>query len=200
MPPNRLRELRKARGLTLQEVGELAGISHVQVSRLEKGGRRLKDTQMTALARALKVSPQDLLETEVVPISGTVGITGQSNSAIVVRNHREESAAVPRGLKAADVECIKIVGSQFQPILGDGWLAFYLRPAEGEISAEAVGKLCVVHSQYGETLLAQILRAPEPGLYNLVGINSPIVENVDLAWAAPVVELVSPLAGSSFQH
>ena len=200
MPPNRLREIRKARGLTLQAVGARAGISHVQLSRLEKGDRRLKDTQISALARALEVSPQDLLETEVVAISGTVGITGQQNSAIVVRNHTEESAAVPRGLKAGDVECIKIVGSHFSPILGDGWLAFYLRPAEGEISPDAVGRLCVCHSQYGETLLAQILRAPEPGLYNLVGINSPIVENVDLAWAAPVVELVSPLAAASFAH
>lgn len=59
-PPNRVAELRKARGLTGIGLSQMTGLSQSQISRLEKGERKLKMDQAQAIARALRVSISDL--------------------------------------------------------------------------------------------------------------------------------------------
>lgn len=63
----RLRELRVQRGLTLQEVGERAGIDVSTLSRLESGKRRLALDHLPRLARALSVSTDELLQAPPTP-------------------------------------------------------------------------------------------------------------------------------------
>ncbi|OCB40831.1 XRE family transcriptional regulator [Mycobacterium malmoense] len=58
----RLRELRMQRGMTLQEVGAIAGIDISTLSRLESGKRRLALDHLPRLARALSVSADELLQ------------------------------------------------------------------------------------------------------------------------------------------
>lgn len=58
----RLRELRAQRAMTLQEVGERAGIDVSTLSRLESGKRRLALDHLPRLARALSVSTDELLQ------------------------------------------------------------------------------------------------------------------------------------------
>ena len=57
----RLRELRRERGLTLQQVGERASIDVSTLSRLESGKRRLALDHIPGLAAALGVSTDELL-------------------------------------------------------------------------------------------------------------------------------------------
>lgn len=59
--PNRIRELRKAKGWTQQELGERANCSYVQVSELERGDIELNLRWMVRFANALGVEPADLL-------------------------------------------------------------------------------------------------------------------------------------------
>jgi transcriptional regulator with XRE-family HTH domain len=58
--PNRIRPLRLARKLTLEQVAERIGTSVQQLSRLEKGERRLNEDWMRLIATALGVGPADL--------------------------------------------------------------------------------------------------------------------------------------------
>lgn len=58
--PNRIRPLRLARRLTLEEVAERVGTSVQQLSRLELGDRRLNEDWMRRIATALGVGPADL--------------------------------------------------------------------------------------------------------------------------------------------
>ena len=58
---NRIKELREARGLTLQEVADIAGTSPQQIQRLENGNRRLTDDWMRRIAPILRVHPAELL-------------------------------------------------------------------------------------------------------------------------------------------
>jgi transcriptional regulator with XRE-family HTH domain len=60
--PNRIRELRRAADMTLEQLAELVDSSAPQIARLEKGERRLTVDWMTRLALALGVTPQDLLQ------------------------------------------------------------------------------------------------------------------------------------------
>jgi transcriptional regulator with XRE-family HTH domain len=63
-PPNRIRELRHARGLSLQKVADAANCSKVQVSDLERGRVKLNLRWMQRLAPALGVLPVDILNIE----------------------------------------------------------------------------------------------------------------------------------------
>jgi len=67
--PNRIRELRAARGLTLEQLAQETGTSVQQLSRLEKGDRRLTEGWMRRIAPALSVRPADLL-TDTTPNDG----------------------------------------------------------------------------------------------------------------------------------
>ena len=58
---NRLRELRKKEGLTLDQVAKEAGTTNQMVGMLERGERQLTQRWMERLAPALKVKPTELL-------------------------------------------------------------------------------------------------------------------------------------------
>ena len=59
--PNRIREIRKARGLTLKALASQIGASHQQIARLEKGERELTVWWMQQIAPALGCQPANLL-------------------------------------------------------------------------------------------------------------------------------------------
>ncbi|MCP4539688.1 MAG: helix-turn-helix domain-containing protein [Chloroflexi bacterium] len=58
---NRIREIRKQRDLTLEQVADLASTSHQQIQRLESGERRLTVEWMERVASALRCNPAELL-------------------------------------------------------------------------------------------------------------------------------------------
>jgi len=59
--PHRVRELRKARGMTIEQLAEAVGLSQPMIGFIELGKRDLKHCHMISLARALGVRPADLL-------------------------------------------------------------------------------------------------------------------------------------------
>jgi transcriptional regulator with XRE-family HTH domain len=59
----RVRELRTAQGLTLDDVAERAGMDSSTLSRLESGARRLAVDHLTPLAQALGVTVDELVAT-----------------------------------------------------------------------------------------------------------------------------------------
>lgn len=59
--PNKLRHWRRHRKLTQNQLGELANLSHVQVSRLERGTSFFSADSLNALAQALGVQPEDIV-------------------------------------------------------------------------------------------------------------------------------------------
>jgi transcriptional regulator with XRE-family HTH domain len=59
--PNRIRELRMARGMSQEELAGLVGCSKMQISGLERGKPRLDVLWMQRLAAPMGVAPADLL-------------------------------------------------------------------------------------------------------------------------------------------
>lgn len=59
--PNRIRELREARGLTQEELAAEAGTTSQQIGRLERGARSLRQDWMERIAAVLGVTPAELL-------------------------------------------------------------------------------------------------------------------------------------------
>lgn len=58
---NRIRELREARGLTGKQLAEMVGTTQETISRLETGRRKLTHDWMRLIAKALGVTPADLI-------------------------------------------------------------------------------------------------------------------------------------------
>lgn len=58
---NRIREIRKRRGMTAKELAELVGTDPVNISRIERGLRKLTEEWMRRIAKALEVTPAELL-------------------------------------------------------------------------------------------------------------------------------------------
>lgn len=61
-PGNRLRDLRKAAGLTQTALAEKTGVSQPAISQLENGTLQMDLAWMRAFARVLKCAPVDLLD------------------------------------------------------------------------------------------------------------------------------------------
>ena len=58
---NRIKEWRRTRGLTLQQLADACGTSKSQIDKLEKGDRRLTVDWMVRLAKPLNCDPRELL-------------------------------------------------------------------------------------------------------------------------------------------
>lgn len=69
--PNRIRELRKARGLSQQALADRIGTSDVHVGYLELGRRELNLTMMRAIARELGVTTAEILAEDDNPLAST---------------------------------------------------------------------------------------------------------------------------------
>lgn len=65
--PNRLREWRERRGLSQQQLADMAGCSKVQISTMERGRPSLDIKWMQRLAPLLQVAPGELLNPEDNP-------------------------------------------------------------------------------------------------------------------------------------
>ena len=64
--PNRIREWRVLRRMSLAELGETVGLSRSEISKLENGSRRVRAEHLVILAKALKVAPEELMDRETV--------------------------------------------------------------------------------------------------------------------------------------
>jgi transcriptional regulator with XRE-family HTH domain len=75
LPPNRIRELREARGMSRAALAERAATAAAQIQKLELGLRQLTHTWMLKLAPALGCNPADLL-----PESDKHGLPNRENA------------------------------------------------------------------------------------------------------------------------
>lgn len=59
--PNRIREIRDSKGITIERLSDLTGLSVSHLSRMERGARNLSVENLTIIAAALGVPKQDIL-------------------------------------------------------------------------------------------------------------------------------------------
>jgi phage repressor protein C with HTH and peptisase S24 domain len=95
---NRIKELRRARGLTLQSLAERADTTNQQISRLERGERRLTTDWMERLAGALGCNPAALIgaysETEPQRFSSGFA-SGEGNDPALYAPEKIQSGGFP---------------------------------------------------------------------------------------------------------
>jgi transcriptional regulator with XRE-family HTH domain len=60
-PPTLIREWRRHRGLTLQQLGDMVGLTHSGLGRIETGDSPYKQRHLESIAAALGTDPASLL-------------------------------------------------------------------------------------------------------------------------------------------
>lgn len=82
--PNKLRELREAQDLTLEELAEEAGISPGYISKLESGDRDLNMRTMRKLAKPLQATLRDMMPSSEISIDAELKLLPRETSQELV--------------------------------------------------------------------------------------------------------------------
>jgi transcriptional regulator with XRE-family HTH domain len=206
---NRIKELRRGKGLSLNTLEEMTGISAQQINRLEKGERRLNEDNISKIADALGYHPQDLFARPAVrvPVVGEVGAGGEvypiDDVPLLPRNVDPseqdyvncEWVESPPGVYPNGIVAVRVKGTSMLPFMPPGTVVYYAERFEGGAPDHCLSTLCVVQMRDGRTLLKMVRKAQVHGKFDLQSYNLETIPDAELAWCAPVI-FIKPYLGN----
>lgn len=187
----RIREFRKARGLTLTALATKAGISQSYLSQLERNDRRANADVLERLAAGLEVEVADLLAPRIshdIPVLGVAGtgglITLQSSCRMTCPTF------VDHGNSAAI-----LIGNQgYEPVFVKGE-AVVFRQGRDEVTADR-SRPVICETVDGDLRFAQLVDGSRVARFTLISMEPRSLErplyDVELAWAQPARAYVMP--------
>ena len=182
---SRIREIRKAKGLTLQEVAERAGTTAQTIGRLETGMRTLSIKWVNRIAQALDTDSSALL---ALPEGGDIAISGaiKSTGEIIERS----SGTVALRLTASDPVAIRVNANvgEFQP----GDILIFDRNLSA-MDDDQIGKDCLAICKDGTQFFGKIVRSDNQLVTLLIeakGSHSQLISDISLESAAPLVTMI----------
>lgn len=192
--PNRIREIRKEKGLTIEELSERSGLSVSYTGRLENGERNLSVKNMNLLAHALEVEPQDLLAAHRAKSSNVIAVMGRIGAGAEIMP--EEEQVPPDGLYEIetpfplpeDALAFEVQGESMWPRYDDGDIIICWR--QGVVVEEVLGWEAAVRTSTGQRFLKRVLRGAERGTYDLESHNAPPIRGVRLEWVAAIQSVI----------
>jgi len=189
MIQSRIREIRKRKGLTLQELAERAGTTAQTIGRLETGMRTLSIRWVERIAKALGTEAAELLS---LPEEEDIRIAAEWSAHGGVKKGAFGALAVRLSVKQPVALKIRTALGEFRP----GDILVFERKAEGVLAA--VGKLVLAEDSKGRFLLGKIVGGARAGEHFLVpeGAAARAIPAKGFRSAAPAVFLFRPLAGA----
>lgn len=82
-----------------------------------------------------------------------------------------------------ETEAVEVRGNSMFPLYEDGTILYYSKQLPPD---SMVGRRCVVRLEDQRVLVKSIRRGSERGLFTLVSLNAPDIEDVAVQWAAPI--------------
>ena len=191
---NRIRDIRKAKGLTLAQLGEACDppTTAQTIGRLETGMRTLSIKWMERIAAALEVDPELLVRSEKAETPQIVAELLASGAEAL---SKPREALLPSELAAADSDSplmvLTVSGSvgEFRP--GD---LLWMRQLPPERAGEAINRDCLVPRPGGRFAFGRLIdrRGTLVGLLPPgAGQKQQVVDNPP--WVAVANMLVRPL-------
>jgi transcriptional regulator with XRE-family HTH domain len=185
--PHYIREWRKLRKKTQEELAGDVGVSTASISQLETGKQGFSDSTLYAIAEALDAPVGDLFheppgEEFEVPL---VGYVGAGAAAHFYGDSQGELDRVPAPKNATkDTVAVEIHGESLGPLF-DRWIVYY-DDRRSPVTPDMIGLLCVVGLNDDRVLVKRIRRSRTPGLFHLESNTEPTILDVEIAWAAKV--------------
>jgi phage repressor protein C with HTH and peptisase S24 domain len=192
---NRIKSLRTERGENQTEFGFVVGATQATVSRWEAGSEPDHD-KLVILAKLAGVTLDQLLASEhVASDQNMIQVVGYVGAGAAVYPYDDE----PKGSGFATVErppfvtgqavAVEVRGDSLIPVAEDGWRLVYAGD-QTVIEDEVLNRLCVVKLIDGRLLVKRLLRGSQPQRYHLLSTNAPMIEDVEVEWAARVKAII----------
>lgn len=190
IPTNNLEQLRKARGLSMQDLGELIGKDASYINKLEKRSQGIPVEILQQLARALQVAISDIVDDEpaqplwrdpaafqpterpMIPIYGTAAGSHLQGAQQQLEGPIDMVEA-PRALeKAKGIYGIYVVGNSMEPMFRHGGfvaVSSYKPPRPGDAvviqeqkaeNAPREATIGILERQSGDKILLRKLNPP----------------------------------------
>lgn len=141
----------------------------------------LVDVRSEDVANALP----DPVEHKTVKLRGYVG-AGSEAHFYALADEDFEPVDAPEGATDQTI-AVEIKGKSWGPQM-DGWLVFY-NDIRSPITEDMFGKACVVGLADDRILLKTIKRERDGSFTLLSNSNEPPIENVEIEWAAKVINM-----------
>jgi hypothetical protein len=114
-----------------------------------------------------------------------IGLLGAGSEITLTGIAKQQSAEQPSG--HTDCLAVRVSGDSQFP-LRNGWLVFWRKDSNSRVPENCIGQLCVAKIKGGPLVMKEV-RHGHSGNFNLLSFNGPIRENVELEWAAKIVEI-----------
>jgi transcriptional regulator with XRE-family HTH domain len=192
MSSNRIKELRKSKGMTLEELAGETSLSTSYLQRLENGERNLAVKHLNVIARALQVGQRELISAdESNPVVSVVGRIGAGQEILP-----EFEQLPPEGLFQIEVPfpvppntlAFEVDGDSMWPRYDPGDVVLCWK--EGVNAAEVIGWEAAVMTDKGQRYLKRIMQGSKTKLFNLESFNAPVIRDVRLKWISKVQAVV----------
>lgn len=191
----RIKAIRQAKGLNQTEFAEVIGTTQSTVTRWERGSEP-GGAHLRAIAEYAGTTVERLLGTDeltvgadAVPVVGYVG-AGAAVHPFDDYPHGDGMDHVERPpFVSGRAVAVEVRGDSLLPTAEDGWRLIYT----GEktiVEDEVLNRICVVQLVDGGMLVKRVMRGSKPQRYHLVSTNAPIIEDVEIAWAARVKAII----------
>lgn len=176
------------------ELAKRLRVTQPTVSRWLEGAQPKVDQHNRILAEArrlgvLEEANGEPLETAApvpaiptVRVVGYVGAGAEAHFYAVSQGDLDEVLA-PEGATENTV-AVEVRGHSLGSMF-DRWLVFY-DDVRRPVTADLVGRLCVVGLETGQILVKKLRRSRERGLFDLESENEPTISGMAIEWAAPV--------------
>jgi transcriptional regulator with XRE-family HTH domain len=192
--PNRIRELREARDLTIEGLAEATGLSTSYVSRLESGQRNLSVKNLNLFAHAFQVDPRDVLSSSEESKTNTVAVMGRIGAGAEITP--EDEQVPPEGLYEIetpfpipdDAIAFEVAGESMWPRYDPGDVIICWN--QGVHADEVLGWEAAVKTATGQRYLKRVLRGAESGTYDLESHNAAPIRGVQLVWIAAIQSVI----------
>lgn len=193
--PNRIREWRKAREWTVEELAEKTGLSVSYVSRLEHGARNLSLKNLNLFAAALEVAKSDLLpQTNEEASKNIVAVMGRIGAGAEILPEFEQMP--PEGLYEIETPfplppgaiAFEVTGESMWPRYDPGDIIICWE--HGTDLDEILGWEAAVRTDDGKRYLKRVVRGATKGTYDLESHNAAPIRAVRLAWVATIQSVI----------
>ncbi len=180
----RIRELRKAKGWTLQQVANLVGTTAQTVQRLETANMTVSTDWLERFANAFSISAVDLIRDHKVagiPLYGRLGRDGVKHDVFPAPDHGEHFSLTTPARDPVAVRLSDAIGTYRA---GSTLIGNRLADAN---RIEAQGKDALVLSEKGALFLGRAVLQDRRLIVVPISDTGPVKFDVDATWIAPIV-------------
>lgn len=193
--PSRMRAAMKTAGLNQPQLARAASTSDAPVSQQAVhhliSGRNTTSRHLPSIAAVLGVSLEWLATGRGAKNNkgrGNAILSGKVCAGGIIEKIPDGPVLAGYASSSGDAPNVVEISGHSQRPFEDGWLVFY-GPEQQGVPEECLGKLCVVETKDGETLLTTLRHGSQRGMFLLESWKSRPRHNVKLQWAARVVEI-----------